>query len=419
MAATDTYRRVIALTGPALPVLSFLGRLPVAMIQFGSVLLVAETSGSLGTAGLVGGALAVGQVACGPLVARLADRRGQRPVVLCFALLNAVAVAALVAASMADLRSIVLTLLGAAAGATVPAIGPLARSRLVTLARQRDGADEQVIGAAMSLEGTLDETAFVLGPALVGLAAVVAHPAAALALAAVLVAACGSAFALHPTAELARKAAPAASSAPKRAPAPPRAVYLLCASLALQGAMFGAAQAGIAALTEELGQPEQAGLVYAAMGVMSAVVGLGMAAVPARYGLQLRRRVATGAGLLLSLPLLWAHSLWALYAIVVVLGITIAPHLISVFGLTERAVPPVRLGQAMAFATSALVGGQALSVAVSGRLAEAYGPAAAFGLGVVAMGLCFVLALGRAAGAGTKREVTRSARSSRAYAPPG
>ncbi|MEU3505315.1 MFS transporter, partial [Streptomyces hundungensis] len=55
-----TYRTVLALTGPALPLVSFLGRLPTAMCQLGSVLLVAETSGSLATAGLAGGALAAG-----------------------------------------------------------------------------------------------------------------------------------------------------------------------------------------------------------------------------------------------------------------------------------------------------------------------------------------------------------------------
>ncbi|MDQ0598104.1 hypothetical protein QF037_002449 [Streptomyces canus] len=37
------------------------------------------------------------------------------------------------------------------------------------------------------------------------------------------------------------------------------------------------------------------------------------------------------------------------------------------FGLTERAVPPTRLAEAMAFATSALVGGQALAIALTAR----------------------------------------------------
>ncbi len=400
------YREVIGLTGPLLPVMSFLARLPTATIQFGSVLLVARTSGSLAAAGLTGGALAVGQVACGPLVGRLADRHGQRTVVLTFCLANALAIAGLVAGALAGLPTAVLAVLGAAAGATVPQIGPMARARLVALARG-GGARDSTVSAALSFESTLDEISFVLGPALVGLAAVTAHPGFALGGAAVLVASCGAGFALHRTAVATRptSVAPMAERRSGAVPPPPtgqptptppripRSVHPLRAALALQGAMFGACQAGITALTERVGQPDQAGLVYAAMGVMSAVAGLSMAAVPARVGLTTRWRAATAAACVLSLPLLWTEGLAALYATVVVLGVAYAPHLITAFGLTERVVPPARLAEAMAVATSALVGGQALAVAVTGRLAESYGPAAAFGAGSLAAGLACLIAL--------------------------
>ncbi|MEV6941655.1 hypothetical protein AB0N07_06540 [Streptomyces sp. NPDC051172] len=133
-----------------------------------------------------------------------------------------------------------------------------------------------------------------------------------------------------------------------------------------------------ATLAERLEQEEQAGLVYAAMGVMSAVAGLSTAAVPARIPLAGRRRAATADAFLLPLPLLWTQSMGVLHAVVTLLGAAYAPHLITVFGLTERAVPPTRPAEVMAYATSALVGGQALAVAVTGRLAESYGPAAAF-----------------------------------------
>jgi hypothetical protein len=157
--------------------------------------------------------------------------------------------------------------------------------------------------------------------------------------------------------------------------------------------MFGACQAGITALTERLGQADQAGLVYAAMGVMSAVAGLSMAAVPARIPLTARWQAATAAAFVLSLPLLRTHSLDGLYVVVTVLGVAYAPHLVTVFGLTERAVPPTRLAEAMAFATSAIVGGQALAVAVTGRLAELYGPAAAFAAASLAAALACAIAL--------------------------
>ncbi|MFJ5029220.1 MFS transporter [Streptomyces sp. NPDC088560] len=496
----DTYRQVIALTGPLLPCVSFLGRLPTATIQFGSVLLVARTSGSLSAAGLAGGALALGQVVCGPVVGRLADRHGQRRVVLAFSLANALAVASLVAGALAGLPTAVLALVGAAAGGTVPLVGPLARARLVGLAR-RAGAPEATVDAALSFESTLDEMSFVLGPALVGLTSVLAHPAYAMGGAAALVAICGTAFALHPTASAAAPATPedpdparARDTDPAESPArtharavksdedrssarprvaaahedrgrtrvrdgdgaedrvsaacaraaepdvggacaracaavvaedrgrarvrvrdgdsaegrgcvPARAasaavrarmpgcVHALRAALALQGAMFGACQSGITALTARLGQEDQAGLVYAAMGVMSAGAGLAMAAVPARFGLRLRWRLATAAALALSLPLLRTDSLPGLYAVVTVLGTAYAPHLITVFGLTERAVPPARLAEAMAVATSALVGGQALSVAVTGRLTDAYGPVAAFAVASTSAALTLVIAL--------------------------
>ncbi|MGD3108225.1 MFS transporter [Streptomyces sp. YGL11-2] len=404
-AVTATYRRVIALGGPLLPVVSFLGRLPTAMCQLGSLLLVAETSGSLTAAGLVGGALAAGQTVAGPLIGRLADRHGQRPVVLAACWVNALAVAALVATSLAGLATLPLALIGLLAGASVPQIGPLARTRLVALAH-RAAAGDQVVGAALSLEGTLDEASFVLGPALVGLAASVAHPAVALALAAVLLAVCGSAFALHPTALAVRPAGgprPVAGRSAGRAGDPPqgrpartrtpRAVHAMRLSTALQGAMFGACQAGITALTERLHQPAQAGLVYAAMGVMSAVAGISLALVPDRIGLPARWRAAAVALIALCAPLLFVRSLGALYLVVVVLGVAFAPHLITLFGLTERLVPATRLAESMAFLTSAVVGGQALALAVSGRLADAHGPSAAFAVAVAAAVLILVVAL--------------------------
>ncbi|MEW2135326.1 MFS transporter [Streptomyces sp. NPDC005409] len=392
MAGTvNTYRRVIALTGPLLPLVSFLARLPVAMSQFGSFLLVARTSGSLATAGVVAGALSLGQVLCGPVLGWLADRHGQRSVVLAAAAVNAVATAALVAGALGHLATVPLAAIGALTGASVPLIGPLARTRSVALAR-RAGSDESVVGAVHALEGTLDEVSFVFGPALVGLAALLAHPAVALAGAAGLVAVFGTVYALHPTAAV-TAGSPAPPRGPGRRARPPRVVRAVRGSLALQGAMFGACQAGITALTVRLGVPDQAAVVYSAMGVVSAVVGLALGALPARFGLRLRWRVATGAALVLSAPLLVTDGLGPLYAVVTVLGAAYAPHLITAFALTERAVEPARLSASMAFAASCLVAGQAVALVVCGRLAEAYGPAGAFAVAVGAAALCLTLAL--------------------------
>lgn len=387
----DTYREVIGHTGALLPVISFLGRLPVAMIQFGSVLLVTETSGSLATGGVVACALALGQVTMGPLVGRLADRRGQRPVVLAFSLLNAVAIALYTLGALLELPTPALVVLAVFAGASIPGIGPLARARAVPLVREA-GGDDRLVNTVLSLESTMDELSFVLGPAFVGLAAVAGHPAYAFGAAALLVAVCGSGFALHPTGRTARASGRTARARGGRQRLP-REVVVVRVGLVFVGVLLGACGAGITALTEELGQPGQAGLVYAAMGVMSAAVGLAMAALPERFGLYARWRVATAAATLLSLPLVWTHSMTALYLVVTVFGAVYAPNLITGFALTERSCPPRRLAEGMTFAASAFVGGQAVTLAVAGRLAEAHGPAAAFALGSAAAAVAFLVAL--------------------------
>ncbi|MGW5863372.1 MFS transporter [Streptomyces sp. NPDC055239] len=390
----DTYREVIGHTGALLPVISFLGRLPVAMIQFGSVLLVTETSGSLATGGVVACALALGQVTMGPLVGRLADRRGQRAVVLGFSLLNAVAIAVYTLGALFEVPTPALVVLAVLAGASIPGIGPLARARAVPLVRGA-GGDDRLVNTVLSLESTMDELSFVLGPAFVGLAAVAGHPAYAFGVAALLVAVCGSGFALHPTGRTVRVTHASGEGALPRAGRQrlPREVFVVRIGLVFVGVLLGACGAGITALTQELGAPGQAGLVYAAMGVMSAVVGLSMAALPERFGLHARWRVATAAAALLSLPLVWTHSMTGLYVVVTVFGAVYAPNLITGFALTERSCPPQRLAEGMTFAASAFVGGQAVTLAVAGRLAESHGPGAAFALGSAAAAVAFLIAL--------------------------
>lgn len=387
MSILAAYRGVLALTGPALPVVSFLGRLPLAMVQLGSLLLVTESSDSVALGGLVAGCLAAGQTVGGPLIGRLADRVGQRPVVLIASLVNAAAVCAVTLAALVDAPTWPLVALAALAGFTVPQIGPLARTRVVALARRRPETN-RVVPAVMSLEGTLDESSFVLGPGVVGVAAAVLHPAAATLLAAALVAVCGTLFALHHTAPAGRGDAPLGRRAGN-----PVTVYALRASMVAQGAMFGAIQAGLTALTASLGQAGQAGLIYAAMGVTSALMGPVMAVLPERFRLPTRLRVATLALSLLSLPLLWAPSVALLYPLTALLGIAFAPHLITVFGLTERIAAPSRLSEAMAYLTSAIVAGQAVSLSLAGRLADAVAPAAAFAVATGAAVLALLLAV--------------------------
>ncbi len=142
----------------------------------------------------------------------------------------------------------------------------------------------------MSYESTADEVSFVLGPALVGVLASAGSPQVAVLAAAGGIAVFGAAFALHPTA---RATAPhgtgphgttaGAADAGGTAALVRREAVVLVGMLAM-GLLFGGTQAALTALTRDAGVPGSAGLVYAVMGVGSAITALSVVALPRRWG---------------------------------------------------------------------------------------------------------------------------------------
>ncbi|MFJ8164992.1 MFS transporter [Streptomyces sp. NPDC096136] len=378
------FRGVLALAGTALPLYAFLARLPAALCPIGTLLLVNERDG-IGGAGTVAAALWLGQALGGPVIGRLADRRGHRPVLLAACAANGAVLALLVRAALAGLPPAALAALAVAAGLTVPQVGPLARARWARLA----GRDRALLGSALSLDTTLDEASFMVGPALAGLLAVTVHPASALVLAAVLILVFGTLFALHPS-------APGPLAAPGgrdgvRLWSP--GLALLFALAVLQGAAWSSANTGVNALAKSLGQGGSAGLVWAAMAVTSSVAGFVTVARPGPADLVARLRWTIGAQAVLSLPLLAVSGLWGAAAAVAGIGLAVAPHLIALFGLVERTGPAPRMGEAMTVVGSGLIVGQALAAAAAGPLAAAYGYRAAFAVSCAAAASSAVLAL--------------------------
>ena len=129
MSPLSSYRRLIALAGPTYVLVAFLGRLPLAMSQLGTLLLVSTASGSYGLGGLSAGALAVANALGAPAAGSLADRIGQRPVVLVQSLLGATGLVLLVTAVGGDAGDATVVAIAAATGLAMPQVGPLARVR--------------------------------------------------------------------------------------------------------------------------------------------------------------------------------------------------------------------------------------------------------------------------------------------------
>ena len=202
MSPLITYRRLLNLAGPGYVIVAFLGRLPLAMSQLGALLLVSTATGRFTAGGLTAGTLAAANAIGAPVAGAIADRIGQRPVVLTQSLVAATALSGLVGFVTAGASLPYAVAVAALAGLAMPQVGPLARVRWRPMTRSTGDAQPRLIHAAFSYEGAADEASFVLGPALVGVIAVLINPGGALLCAAGLLAVFGCWFALHPTARV-------------------------------------------------------------------------------------------------------------------------------------------------------------------------------------------------------------------------
>ena len=168
-------------------------------------------------------------------------------------------------------------------------------------------------------------------------------------------------------------------------------VVLLVAQM-LIGVVFGSIQTGTTVLATDAGQAGIAGLVHASLGRRHVVAGLAVASLPAGFGYPARVLVAALGLAVLSLPLLATDTIPRLFVVVLVLGFVVAPYMISVFMLGERAAPASRVGAAMTLLAGATGIGYAVGSAVAGRLADEHGHTGAFAVTVTAAASAAVLA---------------------------
>lgn len=400
--ALSSYRRLWAAAGASFVVVAFIGRVPLAMSQMGTLLLVAQQTGRYGLAGATAGALAVANAVGAPFFGAAADRIGQRPVVLGQSIAGALGLTAIVVAARAEVASATLVAVAALTGLALPQIGPLARVRWRPVLQRSVGEGrlpaaetDRYVDLAFSYEGAADEASFVLGPAFVGILGVLVGAEGALLSAAVVLLVFGSAFALHDTAAVVPRGSEQAPTG--RAGWATPAFFVLAGAVLLMGMLFGSVQTGTTVLATEQGHPDVAGLIHAVLGIGSMVAALSLAAVPASVLYATRMLWSSGAMIVLALPLLVVHTIPQLVATIAVMGFAVAPYLISAFALAGLIVPPERIGTAMTFMAGATGLGYALGASVAGRAADgAFGPSGptpAFVVTIGAMVAAFALSL--------------------------
>ncbi|MCW2847791.1 MAG: putative arabinose efflux permease, family [Marmoricola sp.] len=393
--ARTSFRALVRAVDRPFLVLDAAARLPTAMLPLGLLLYVADRTGSYATGGLAVAALSVGGGLGGSLVGLAADRFGQRRVGVLVTLVQVLAVAAFLVLGPADVLPVTLGL-AAVIGLANPQAGAMARSRWAAIARVR--ADRRSFTAtAMAWEGTLDEASFVVGPVLVSTVAGVTEPAVGLLLALVLAAVSQVGFALHPSALPGHDRTRSAEHV-HRTPLPLLRVGGLLIAMSAVGLVFGATQTGVAARMAAAGTEELTGPVYAAMGVGSAIAGLLTTRLPLAF--RLEARIAASGALIAVAGLAGAraHEPGFLALTCLLLGIALAPALVSSYALAERAAPQGWATTTMTMLGTANVAGVAAGAAVAGLLVDRAAPGAALlvdaGAGVLVLAAGLVTLVG-------------------------
>ncbi len=368
-----TFRALMRAVDPPFLVLDAAARLPTAMLPLGILLYVADRTGSFATGGLAVAALSVGGGLGGSLVGLAADRWGQRPVMLLATLVQVLALGAFLVLGPAEVLAVTMGL-SVLIGLTNPQAGAMARSRWAVVARLREDR-ASFTSTAMAWEGAIDESSFVVGPVLVSTVAGLTEPAVGLLLALLLAAVAQTGFALHPT-SLPGRGSTTHEDHRDRGPLPFVHVTCLLVAMASVGLVFGATQTGVAARLALAGSDELTGPVYASMGVGSAIAGLLTTRLPLSFRLESRIAVSGVLIALGGLASVVAQEPALLAGSCLLLGVALAPALVSSYALAERAAPRGWGTTMMTMLGTANVVGVAAGAAIAGILVDRVSPGA-------------------------------------------
>ncbi|MFE2328205.1 MFS transporter [Streptomyces sp. NPDC059385] len=350
----------------------FAARQPFAMLTVSIVLLLQHTTGSFGSAGIIAAVTGVSMALFAPQMGKLVDRLGQSRVLVPVVLAHAAAVGALTSLALLGAPLWALALAAIPAGATVPQVGPMVRARW---AAKLEGSP--LLQTAAAFESVTDEATFVVGPVLATYLCTAVHPSAGLITEATLTIVGGLLFAAQrgtqpkPVARAANgeKHASALSFAGLR--------VLIVAFIGI-GAVFGGMLVSVAAFADEMGNPGANGLLYGIFAGGNMIAGIAMGAITWKIGP--RRRLLLGyVGLTAAASVLWAaHSAVLLGALGLVVGLCIAPALITGFTMVQQLVPVGARTEAFTWLTGSIAFGQAMAVTLAGRLTDAHGSSYGF-----------------------------------------
>ncbi|MET7473499.1 MFS transporter [Streptomyces sp. NPDC005648] len=350
----------------------FAARQPFAMLTISIVLLVQHTTGSYGAAGAAAAVTGVSMALFAPYSGRLADRYGQRAVLVPGVLVHALSGLALTALALAHAPMWALFAAAVPTGASVPQVGPMVRARWGVKLQ-----GSPLMATAAAFESVTDELTFVFGPLLATALCTTVAPAAGLVTEAALTLLGGLLFAAQKGTQPGVTMAGHARVEQASALRVPGVRVLIVAFLGI-GAVFGGMQVSLAAFSESIGEPGLNGVLYGVFAAGNMLSGVVCGAIAWKVAPQRRLVVGYGALALTASGLWAAHSVPVLAGLGLLVGMSIAPALITGYTLVEGLVPAGARTEAFTWLTGAVALGQAAAVTIAGQLEDRFWHGAGF-----------------------------------------
>lgn len=338
------------------------GRIPVAMNTVALVFLISSVRDSFLLAGIASSFYTLCGAIVGPRIGRLADRLGTRVILLPITAVNAISILGVVFFSS---RSVALLLIfSALSGATMPSFGSYTRTRW-----SRTIKDKRELGVALSLESVLDETAFVVGPALAGFLFSLYGSQSPLVAGIVFTVIGGVGLAITSFDHGNKDAEKIEFGGLFKI----KYVKSLLASLIGLGLLFGSNFVVILAVAKENGRAAEGGLWVGLYPIGSTIAGLIYGLIHWKSRNAIRYTLALAFMTVSTSAILFFQDIDTIVYFIILSGIGIAPALIAANAHLKELVPLHRLNEAFSLLGASLSIGITLGSTLSGMLVDRYG----------------------------------------------
>jgi MFS family permease len=356
---------------------ALIGRMPISMDSLALIFIVVAVSDSYALAGALSAVASITISIATPFWSRLADRIGQRKMLLRVVPLKILGLSLFIALVMNEapvwtwFASIILAELAA-----INTGGLVRRRWLHVLSPDKsttaeDETDKHVVNTAYSYEALMDEIVFIVGPITATACATSIAPAAGLIAGMILMSIGLPLFAMQ------RATEPPPSPVRVKDPHPPVIGIPIVQAIALAttftGGFFGAIAITVVGFAESEGQKSYSGLLLGLWASGSAVMAIINGLIKWKTSYAGRFLIFLTALTIFSIPFIFVDSIFGLAIALFFNGFAIAPLIVNAYGVVQEAVPSEQITESFTWVVAGMPLGGAIASALGGWVIETYG----------------------------------------------